>query len=36
MSSVKVAPKLLETGVFVTSIDSDLVGIKPITIRVKC
>ena len=36
MSSLKVAPNLLETGVSVTSTDVDRVGVKPMTIGVKC
>ena len=36
MSSLKVAPRLLETGVSVTSTDVDRVGVKPMTIGVKC
>jgi hypothetical protein len=33
--SLKVAPKLRDTGVSVTSTESDWVGVKPVTIGVK-
>ena len=35
VSSLKVAPKLHETRVSITSTASDFVGVKPMTIRVK-
>ena len=36
VSSLKVAPRLLETRVSITSTDVDRVGVKPMTIGVKC
>ena len=36
VSSLKVAPKLLETGMSITSTDVDGVGVKPVTIGAKC
>jgi hypothetical protein len=36
VSSLKVAPRLLETGMSVTSTEVDWVGVKPMTKGVKC